>query len=193
MSKLGQPGSTPILARFISSGGVPSSPGETPWERRHAAGTTPPPTTEASFVTAATRPAPRLTWAQPSSATRPAPTTPAPDSAIWSPGEAAPVTSTPRAPVGAHDARLLAILAAPAAPGETALVAFARKERELTAVLAALPATEALALHRRLTVAAAGDALVAAFGRLVIERRHRLLGVLADARRREAMARSRAA
>jgi hypothetical protein len=175
---------------------VPSSPGETPWERRHAAGTTPPPTTEASFVTAATRPGPRLTWAQPPSATRPSttgPTATAPDSAIWSPVAVAPVTSHPRAPVGVHDARLLAILTAPAAPDETALVAFARKERELTAVLVALPATEAIALHRRLTVAAADDALVTAFGRLVIERRQRLLGVLADARRREAMARCRAA
>lgn len=190
MSKLGQPGTSTITARFIASGGIPSSPGETPWERRHVAGTTPP-ATEASFVTAATRPAPRLTWAQPQAVAHPPPTTP--DAAIWRPVEAAPVASTPRTTVGVHDAGLLAILATPAAPGETAQVAFARKEREVTAVLAALPAIEALALHRRLTMGAAGDALVEAFSRLVIERRQRLLGVLADARRREALARSRAA
>jgi hypothetical protein len=86
------------------------------------------------------------------------------------------------------DAQLIAILDTPLAPGETAMAGFARKEAELIAVLAKLGAIEARALHTRLARPAANDALAGKLARLTIERRSRVLGFLADARRREAIA-----
>jgi hypothetical protein len=90
-------------------------------------------------------------------------------------------------PVPALDAQLAAILDAPLALGETAAVGFARKERELGTVFAELSPLAARALHLRLEHPTPGDALAAKFARLTIERRHRLLVFLADARRREAL------
>ena len=86
------------------------------------------------------------------------------------------------------DARLLAILDAPLAPGETAKTGFARKESELLAVLATLPVLDARTLQARLSRPTTTDVLASTFARLTIERRTRLLSFLADVRRREAIA-----
>ncbi len=84
---------------------------------------------------------------------------------------------------------LLAILEAPAQPGETLYVAYRRKERELGIAFAKLAVSEARALLRRLMTPRADDVLALRFSRLVADRRHRLLAFLGDARRREALAR----
>lgn len=94
-------------------------------------------------------------------------------------------------PGGEFDARLLGILAGGPADGETLDAAFRRKERELGALFATLDVATSRALHRRLSISADGDVVAARFGRLVSERRARLLAFLADARRREAIARAR--
>jgi hypothetical protein len=92
--------------------------------------------------------------------------------------------------VGAPDAvdeRLIEILEAPLAAGETAAVGFRRKEAAIVGVLATLTALESRALLARIRSARAGDPLVEKLGRLTAERRQRLLAFLADARRREAL------
>ena len=102
--------------------------------------------------------------------------------------EPAPRTSAPTAP---RDAELLAVLEASATPGERIEAAFLRKERELAAVFVQLSVPEARELHRRLANPRPDDLVAARFARLVVARRHRLLAVLADARRREALATTR--
>ncbi|HTR49726.1 MAG TPA: hypothetical protein VMJ10_03400 [Kofleriaceae bacterium] len=87
-----------------------------------------------------------------------------------------------------HDASLLAILTAPLRLGEPAQVGFLRKETELRAAFAALSAADSRALHARLANPRPDDALAAKFAGLVVDRKQRLLGFLADARRREAIA-----
>ena len=91
-------------------------------------------------------------------------------------------------PTATSDERLVAILDAALAPGETAMVGYARKEHELGAVLAQLSVLESRAMHARLSCPKAGDDLASKFARLTTERRTRLLAFLADARRRAAMA-----
>lgn len=86
------------------------------------------------------------------------------------------------------DARLIAILDAPLAPGETAMVGFTRKEHELGAVFARLNVFESRAMHARLANPKPGDELANKFARLTAERRARLLAFIADARRRAAIA-----
>ena len=86
------------------------------------------------------------------------------------------------------DARLIAILDAPLAPGETTMTGFARKEHELGAVFAQLTVFESRAMHARLANPKLSDELATRFARLTIERRSRLLSFLADARRRAAIA-----
>jgi hypothetical protein len=95
---------------------------------------------------------------------------------------------TPQTIASSEDATLLGILAAPLALGETAQLGYLRKECELRAAFAALPVARARALHARLATPRPGDTLAARFGALVVERKHRLLVFLADARRREAIA-----
>lgn len=90
---------------------------------------------------------------------------------------------------GAIEDRARAILGAPAAPGETIAATFARKERELCAVLAELRPAEALVLHRRLIARAPGDALAIELARLAPERRTRLIVFVGDARLRDAVRR----
>jgi hypothetical protein len=85
------------------------------------------------------------------------------------------------------DGQLIEILDAPLAPGETAAIGYRRKEEAIAAVLATLTALESRALLARLTAARPGDRLVEKLARLTLERRHRLLSFLADARRREAI------
>ena len=89
------------------------------------------------------------------------------------------------------DGRLIAILDAPLAVGETAHTGFQRKEHELGAAFAALSVLDARNLHARLASPKAGDALAHKFARMTLERRIRLLNFLADARRRAALAASR--
>ena len=89
------------------------------------------------------------------------------------------------------DARLIAILDAPLELGESAAVGFARKELELGEAFASLSVLEARALQARLANAKSGDELANKFARLTSERRARLIGFLADARRREAIAAGR--
>ncbi len=87
----------------------------------------------------------------------------------------------------AVDERLIAILEAPLAPGETAASGYRRKEEAIGAVLATLSVPESRALLARLTAARPGDPLAEKLTRLTAERRHRLLAFLAGARRREAL------
>ncbi|MCX5744185.1 MAG: hypothetical protein NT062_16975 [Proteobacteria bacterium] len=87
------------------------------------------------------------------------------------------------------DAQLLAILDGARLLGETVHAQFLRKEHQLASVFASLAVVDALALHKRLVTPKAGDALALTFSRLVVDRRHRLLGFLADAPRRAARGR----
>ncbi|MBA3462922.1 MAG: hypothetical protein H0T46_23400 [Deltaproteobacteria bacterium] len=64
------------------------------------------------------------------------------------------------------------------------------KEHEIAELFERLTVLEAWTLHKRLTCKTPGDELVAAFDRLIIERRARLFAYLGDARRRAALARS---
>jgi hypothetical protein len=93
----------------------------------------------------------------------------------------------PAAALEAVDERLIEILDAPLAMGETAASGFLRKEQAIVAVLATLTVLESRALLARIRTARAGDRLVEKLGRLTAERRGRLLAFLADARRREAL------
>jgi hypothetical protein len=91
----------------------------------------------------------------------------------------------------ALEGEILAILDARPAAGERLEVAFRRKEHELKQVLARLSIADARALHRRLVLSLPGDPIASRVGRLVVERRERLLHFLADARRREALGKPR--
>ncbi len=101
------------------------------------------------------------------------------------------VVETSAAPMSAApdptDGALMVILLAPLQPGETTMVGYLRKEHELRAVFASLSVPAARLLHARLSAGKADDALGAAFARMTLDRRTRLLVFLADARRREAL------
>jgi hypothetical protein len=84
---------------------------------------------------------------------------------------------------------LLAVLADPVSPYETAAAGFARKEAELRHVMASLSVVESRALQSRLSNPKPGDSLAQAFMRMTADRRARLISFLADARRREATVR----
>jgi hypothetical protein len=81
---------------------------------------------------------------------------------------------------------LLEILLRPVATG-TSRDEHLRKEREIGELFARLAVIEAWTLHKRLANPSASDALASAFGRLILERRARLLAFLGDARRRAAI------
>jgi len=96
-----------------------------------------------------------------------------------SPIEIQRLTVAPKAaPDTSADARLLAILDSPLAPGETFATGFSRKEAELA--FAQLTILEAGALHARLSINQPGDALADKFSRLTVDRRNRLLTFLAS-------------
>jgi hypothetical protein len=103
------------------------------------------------------------------------------------PRQCAAVIHTSSTIAATHDARLLAILDRDDT-GVPALVAFARKEKELGDAFAALPILDQRALHARLSIVREGDMLADKFNRLTLERRTRLLNFLGDARRRAARA-----
>lgn len=86
----------------------------------------------------------------------------------------------------AGEENLLAILAQPVtgAAGR----AWEAKERDLKAALAQLSPAECRVLSERVRKATSGDPIVAAFARMVPQRRLRILAFLDDARRREAIA-----
>jgi hypothetical protein len=80
------------------------------------------------------------------------------------------------------EAEIAAVLAQPLAPGETYQQGHDRRERELRRLFAGLAVMPRYALRRRLERDGNDDALAAAFRRLVIERRLRLIAVLASPR-----------
>jgi hypothetical protein len=81
---------------------------------------------------------------------------------------------------------IIDVLVTPPHYGETIEAAYRRKERELTELFATLSRGEAATLLKRLSDPRTEDALATRFARLVIDRRTRLLTLLADAPRREA-------
>jgi hypothetical protein len=97
----------------------------------------------------------------------------------------APPMVAPPIPI---EGEMLAILVRPLAASDSALIGHARKERELVSLLDRLTAIESHFLHKRLAAPRSDDRLAIAFGRLMIERRSRLLAYLRDARRRAAFA-----
>ncbi len=79
--------------------------------------------------------------------------------------------------------QIAALIVRPIEPGEGHRTGNDRKERELLMLLETLTAVEALTLRRRLACSRPDDALAMAFGRLVVERRTRVLAFLDDTRR----------
>jgi hypothetical protein len=90
----------------------------------------------------------------------------------------------------AAEREVLVVLEGPLAIGETAATGFKRIEQELGDLFATLTVLDSRELHRRLSSPALDDAIAIRFGRMVIDRRHRLLAFLADAPRREAFKRA---
>lgn len=86
------------------------------------------------------------------------------------------------------EAELIAILRRPVPAGQ-ARDGYAQKERDIGDLFALLSVGDASALHKRLRSNSPEDELAVAFARLVDDRRARLLGFLADARRRAALSR----
>ena len=86
----------------------------------------------------------------------------------------------------ALESEVLAILQTPPEPGERLEFAYRRKEAELVACFRRLTIVDAYELKRRLKLVIVGDPIAARFGRLVIDRRERLLAFLANARWRAA-------
>lgn len=82
------------------------------------------------------------------------------------------------------EAALIGTLTRALAPGESHRTGNDNKERELYALLARLDLQQASALGRRLDADVASDQLVAAFRRLVTDRRQRIRAFVRDARRR---------
>ena len=79
--------------------------------------------------------------------------------------------------------QLIDAIAAPLHTDETSRVGNDRKEREVATLLAQLTPVQSLALSKRLAVNAADDPLVVAFGRMVVDRRNRLIAFLDRLRR----------
>ncbi|MEO6772874.1 MAG: hypothetical protein ABI467_07610 [Kofleriaceae bacterium] len=72
-------------------------------------------------------------------------------------------------------------------PTGTIAMSYLRRERELLELFERLTADECLALAHRLSVCRADDTVAVGFGRMVPERRQRIVRFLADVRRREAL------
>ena len=105
------------------------------------------------------------------------------------PGDAddpAPAAAASPPPIPIDD-QIIAILDASVVPGMTITSAYREKEHALAMLFTTLSVIEARGLHRRLSIPSPSDTLAARFARLVADRQARLLGVLADARRREAL------
>lgn len=81
-------------------------------------------------------------------------------------------------PPATSDARIVAIVDAPAAPGESARFALTRKEAELLAVFATLTVAQSRALHARLWSPHSADPLAAKLAELGSDRKQRLIWFL---------------
>ena len=66
---------------------------------------------------------------------------------------------------------------------ETARVGHDRKEREVATLFAQLTPAQSLALSKRLAINAPDDPLAVAFGRMLVDRRNRLIAFLERLRR----------
>ncbi|MBX3155528.1 MAG: hypothetical protein KF773_05985 [Deltaproteobacteria bacterium] len=84
------------------------------------------------------------------------------------------------------DERLIAILDAPVT--DTIAAGYAHKEQSLRDVFVRLDLSASRSMHARLSSPRSDDPLAERFARLTAERRARLLGFLADVRRRTAIA-----
>jgi hypothetical protein len=106
----------------------------------------------------------------------------APKISIWEPpGVAATKAAAPVAlPI---EAQLIATIEQPLRSGEMHRPGNDRKEREIAALLDTLTPVQSLALCTRLAAGTASDPLVIAFGRLLVERRNRLIAFLERRRR----------
>ena len=113
------------------------------------------------------------------------------DGSIWTPPHTTTRPPLPEPSLDALHEPIATIVLRPLALGETVMVGHARKEGELRDLFAQLSILEARALVHRLERARADDPLYALWARLAPDRRARLLGFLADARRREATRRLR--
>jgi hypothetical protein len=103
-----------------------------------------------------------------------------PKVSIWEPPAPAGKTTAPIAiPI---ERELIAAIEQPLRLGETHRVGNDRKEREIAALFEHLTPVQSLALSRRLTAGSASDPIVAAFSRLVVERKTRLVAYLARRR-----------
>lgn len=80
-------------------------------------------------------------------------------------------------------AAIIEVLTSPPRAGEGHRDGNDRKEHELRAVLRELRPAEALLVRRRLSASRTDDELVIAFQRFTVDRRARLLAMLADPRR----------
>jgi hypothetical protein len=99
---------------------------------------------------------------------------------IWEPTTVAKRNAVPLAiPI---ERELIDLIMAPLSPGERHREGHDRKESELAAMLDLLTAVQSLALAKRIENAVADDPLVAAFERLAVHRRVRLLAYLARRR-----------
>lgn len=86
------------------------------------------------------------------------------------------------------EARIIQAICRPLHPGETHQTGNANRERELYVVLEQLDLIQIHHLLRRLDMDRDNDPIATAFRRLVVERRQRVRGFLADSRRRRTVA-----
>ncbi len=102
---------------------------------------------------------------------------------LWEP-LAPPAPRAPSPTLSAdHERTLVAIVLRPLSPGETHAAGYATRERELCAALLALPPIELLAFRNRITASRPDDVLAAAFARMTIDRRQRIVAFAARAPR----------
>ena len=106
------------------------------------------------------------------------------------PAMRAPAISQREAMAPETETRMTKTLETRGLANETVSATYQRIEQELGTQFASLTVLQARELHRRLSTPRADDALATAFHRMVAERKGRLLAFLADARRREALARA---
>jgi hypothetical protein len=105
----------------------------------------------------------------------------------------APAPTVATAAAGSwFEPQLIEILRRPVESG-TSHEAHRIKEHEIGELFAKLTVLEAWTLHKRLSNPSATDDLATTFGRLILERRMRLLAFLGDARRRAAITQAKRA
>ncbi len=105
----------------------------------------------------------------------------APKVSVWEPSAAHQATSA--APIAIPiEQQIIDAIAQPLRGGETHRTGNDRKELEIATLLEQLTPVQSLALGTRLSNALPSDPIVVAFGRLVVERRIRLVAYLARRR-----------